>query len=125
MSKPVLVIGNKNYSSWSLRPWLLLKHLGVDFDEVRIPLYVEGAKERILEYSPGGKVPVYIDGGVIVWESLAIMEYLAESHPSVWPAGQGSEGGGAVRRGRDARRVHGSQGQDAAQLQGPPAGGSP
>ena len=88
MSKPVLVIGNKNYSSWSLRPWLLLKHLGVDFDEVRIPLYIEGSRERILEYSPAGKVPVYIDGGVIVWESLAIMEYLAESHPSVWPAGR-------------------------------------
>lgn len=86
MPKPVLVIGNKNYSSWSLRPWLLLKHLGVEFDEVRIPLYVDGAKERILEFSPAGKVPVYIDGDVTIWESLAIMEYLAESHPSVWPA---------------------------------------
>jgi len=86
MPKPVLVIGNKNYSSWSLRPWIMLKHLGVDFDEVRIPLYVEGMKERILEYSPAGKVPVYIDGGAVVWESLAIMEYLAESYPGVWPA---------------------------------------
>ncbi|MGD9653428.1 MAG: glutathione S-transferase family protein [Candidatus Dadabacteria bacterium] len=88
MPRPVLVIGNKNYSSWSLRPWIMLKHLGVDFDEVRIPLYIEGSRERILEYSPAGKVPVYIDGGVTVWESLAIMEYLAESRPGVWPAGK-------------------------------------
>lgn len=88
--KPVLVIGNKNYSSWSLRPWLLLKHLGVDFDEVRISLYVEGSREKILEYSASGKVPTYIDGGVTVWESIAIMEYLAEGHPSVWPADRGA-----------------------------------
>ena len=86
MAKPLLVIGNKNYSSWSLRPWIMLKHLGVDFDEVRIPLYVEGSKEAILTYSPAGKVPVYIDGGVTVWESLAIIEYLVESYPQVWPS---------------------------------------
>jgi len=86
MPKPVLVIGNKNYSSWSLRPWIILKHLGVDFDEVRIPLYIEGSREKILQYSPAGKVPVYIDGGVTVWESLAIIEYLAESYPQVWPS---------------------------------------
>lgn len=85
MPKPLLVIGNKNYSSWSLRPWIMLKHLGVDFDEVRIPLYIEGSRERILEYSPSGKVPLYVDGGVRVWESLAIIEYLAESYPNVWP----------------------------------------
>jgi len=85
MPKSVLVIGNKNYSSWSLRPWIMLKHLGVDFDEVRIPLYIEGSRERILEYSPSGKVPLYVDGGVRVWESLAIIEYLAESYPNVWP----------------------------------------
>jgi len=86
MAKPLLVIGNKNYSSWSLRPWIMLKHLGVDFDEVRIPLYIERSRERILEYSPSGKVPLYVDGGVRVWESLAIIEYLAESYPKVWPS---------------------------------------
>lgn len=86
MPKPLLVVGNKNYSSWSLRSWIMLKHLGVDFDEVRIPLYIEGSRERILEYSPSGKVPLYVDGGVRVWESLAIIEYLAESYPQVWPA---------------------------------------
>ncbi len=86
MPKPVLVIGNKNYSSWSMRPWLALRHLGIDFDEVRIPLYIEGSKEKMLEYSPAGKVPVYIEAGVRVWDSLSILEYLAEKHPSLWPA---------------------------------------
>ena len=86
MAKPVLVIGNKNYSSWSMRPWLALKHIGIDFDEVRIPLYIEGSRDEILKYSPAGKVPVYIDGGVRVWDSLSILEYLAERHPSLWPA---------------------------------------
>lgn len=86
MAKPVLVIGNKNYSSWSMRPWLALRHLGIAFDEVRIPLYVEGSSEEIRKYSPAGKVPVYIDGGVRVWDSLSILEYLAEKHPSLWPA---------------------------------------
>ena len=86
MPKPVLVIGNKNYSSWSMRPWLALKHLGIGFDEVRIPLYIEGSREEILKYSPAGKVPVYIEDGVRVWDSLSILEYLAEKHPSLWPA---------------------------------------
>ncbi len=86
MPKPLLVIGNKNYSSWSMRPWLALKHVGIDFDEVRIPLYTEGHKEKILGYSPAGKVPVYIEDGVTVWDSLSILEYLAERHPSLWPA---------------------------------------
>jgi glutathione S-transferase len=69
-----------------MRPWLTLKHLGVVFDEVRIPLYVEGSSEEIKKYSPSGKVPVYIDGGVRVWDSLSILEFLAEKHPSLWPA---------------------------------------
>ncbi len=86
MAKPVLVIGNKNYSSWSMRAWLALRHLGIDFDEVRIPLYVEGSSEEIRKYSPSGKVPVYIDGVVRVWDTLSILEYLAEKHPSLWPA---------------------------------------
>lgn len=81
-----LVIGNKNYSSWSLRAWLMLKQAGIDFEEIPVPLYAEGYKERILAYSPSGKVPCLIDGDAVVWDSLAIGEYLAEKHPSLWPA---------------------------------------
>src|SRR5450759_2038741 len=86
MSKPLLVIGNKNYSSWSLRAWLMLKHAGVDFDEVRISLFVAGYKEKLFSYSPAGKVPVYHEGDLLVWDTLAIGEYLYENHPSLWPA---------------------------------------
>ena len=82
----LLVIGNKNYSSWSLRPWLAMKVLGIAFDEVRIPLYQPGSKERILGYSKAGKVPILRDGDTVVWDSLAILEYLAERHPQLWPA---------------------------------------
>lgn len=80
-----LVIGNKNYSSWSLRPWIAMKVLGIAFDEVRIPLYQPGSKERILGYSRAGKVPILKDGDTVVWDSLAILEYLAEKHPQLWP----------------------------------------
>ena len=86
MSGLVLVVGNKNYSSWSLRPWLAMKLLGLEFEEQRVSLYVPGAKERLLGYSPAGKVPILIDRERRVWDSLAILEYLAESHPSLWPA---------------------------------------
>lgn len=86
MAAPLLVVGNKNYSSWSLRPWLAMKVLGIPFQELRIPLYGKGSKERILAYSPAGKVPCLADGELRVWDSLAIMEYLAERHPGVWPA---------------------------------------
>jgi glutathione S-transferase len=82
----ILVIGNKNYSSWSLRPWIAMKVLGLKFEERRIPLYVPGAKEQILQDSPAGKVPVLIDGGTRVWDSLAILEYLAEKTGRLWPA---------------------------------------
>jgi len=84
----ILVIGNKNYSSWSLRPWVAMKVLGIEFQEKRIPLYGPGAKEEILLESPAGKVPILIDGGVRVWDSLAILEYLAEKHPQMWPSGR-------------------------------------
>jgi glutathione S-transferase len=82
-----LLIGNKNYSSWSLRPWLALTEFAIPFEEERIPLFVPGYKERILAASPAGKVPVLIDGEVVVWDSLAIGEYLAEKHRQldVWP----------------------------------------
>jgi glutathione S-transferase len=86
MSGLALVVGNKNYSSWSLRPWLAMKQLGLEFEERRISLYVPGAKEQLLGYSPAGKVPILIDGERRIWDSLAILDYLAESHPSLWPA---------------------------------------
>jgi glutathione S-transferase len=83
-----LVIGNKNYSSWSFRPWIAMKVAGIAFDEIVIPLYCDGSKERILAHSAGGKVPALQDGNVRIWESLAILEYLAEKFPAagLWPA---------------------------------------
>jgi glutathione S-transferase len=85
----LLVIGNKNYSSWSLRPWMALKVFGFEFDEVRVPLYGPGSKEQILKYSPAGKVPVLVDGKVTVWDSLSILEYLAERNRKLWPVDAG------------------------------------
>ncbi len=88
MAQYTLVIGNKAYSSWSMRPWLLMKQAGLAFDEVRIPLCQEGHDRKIREYSPAGRVPVLVDGAVTVWDSLAICEYLAERHAekNLWPA---------------------------------------
>jgi glutathione S-transferase len=83
-----LVIGNKNYSSWSMRPWLALRANNIDFEEVLIPLYTgEAGKKRILDVSRSGKVPVLIDGDVTIWDSLAIIEYLDERFPEkrLWP----------------------------------------
>jgi glutathione S-transferase len=87
MADLTIYLGNKNYSSWSLRPWLVLKRTTVDFDEVVIPLYQPGSRETILKYSPSGRVPALHHGGIIVWESLAICEYVAESFPNfeLWP----------------------------------------
>lgn len=87
MQSLILVIGNQNYSSWSLRPWLAMKHFGLDFEEIRIPLCQPGFSEQIRRYSPAGKVPVLQHGAVTVWESLAILEYLAETFPEHpwWP----------------------------------------
>jgi len=80
-----LYIANKNYSSWSLRPWLAMKVAGMAFTEERIALYGPASKEKILAFSPAGKVPCLIDGELHVWDSLAICEYLAEKHPDLWP----------------------------------------
>jgi glutathione S-transferase len=79
MTVRTLVIGNKNYSSWSLRPWLLLKHFGVDFDEVRLSLDTPSFQQQIGQWSPTGRVPVLIDRGTVVWDSLAIAEYVNEA----------------------------------------------
>jgi len=83
-----LVIGNKNYSSWSLRPWLLMQHAGIEFEEVQVRLFAGDFAAEIARYSPAGKVPVLIDGDIAVWDSLSIAEYLAEKFPAkkLWPA---------------------------------------
>ncbi|MBT5810332.1 MAG: glutathione S-transferase family protein [Rhodospirillaceae bacterium] len=81
-----LVIGNKNYSSWSLRPWLAMRAAGLDFTETVIPLDHDDTRSRILAHSPAGRVPVLHDGDVVVWESLAICEYIAEQYPTLWPS---------------------------------------
>jgi glutathione S-transferase len=84
----LLLIGNKNYSSWSLRPWIAMKVAGIPFDETVISLHAPDFKPRLAKLSGAGKVPVLIDGDVHVWESLAILEYLAEKFPQagLWPA---------------------------------------
>jgi glutathione S-transferase len=84
----ILVIGNKNYSSWSLRPWIAMRVLGIEFQEKYIPLYGPGARHEILLESPAGRVPILIDGATRVWDSLAILEYLAEKRPQLWPSGR-------------------------------------
>jgi len=83
-----LIIGNKNYSSWSFRPWLAMKVAGIPFEEEVISLDAKDFKERVSRFSGTGKVPALADGDVHVWESLAILEYLAEKFPDVqlWPA---------------------------------------
>ena len=87
MAELTLVIGNKSYSSWSLRPWLLLKQAGIAFREVYIPTHTPQSRAAILKHSPAGRVPVLHDGTITVWESLAICEYLAEQYPDkqLWP----------------------------------------
>ncbi len=82
-----LVIANKLYSSWSLRPWMVLKAFDIPFDDTVIPLRLPESKAAIQKFSPSGKVPVLIDGKVTVWESLAIIEYLAETYSerAIWP----------------------------------------
>jgi len=83
-----LIIGNKNYSSWSMRPWLVLRQAGIPFEAVRIPLYVPGSEIELTKWSPSGKVPALHDGDIRVWDSLAICEYLHERFPEqgLWPA---------------------------------------
>jgi len=83
-----LYIANKNYSSWSLRPWLLMKQLGIPFQESLQP-FIEGSNwVPFRQFSPNGRVPCLRDGDTVVWDSLAIVEYLAENHPAVWPSGR-------------------------------------
>lgn len=83
-----LVIGNKNWSSWSLRPWLAMRRFSLPFEEINVRLRLPESKAEILKYSPSGLVPLLLDGDLAVWDSLAILEYLAEEHPDkgIWPA---------------------------------------
>jgi len=87
-----LVIGNKNYSSWSLRGWLALAQAGLEFEEIRIPLSRPESKEQILHYSPSGKVPCLIDDGLTIFDSLAICEYINEQYAAgrLWPRDPGT-----------------------------------
>jgi glutathione S-transferase len=88
-----LVIGNKNYSSWSMRPWVALRANDIAFDEIFVPLYTgEADKRRILDFTHSGKVPALIDGDVTVWDSLSIIEYVAERFPEarLWPEDRAS-----------------------------------
>jgi glutathione S-transferase len=80
-----LYIGNKNYSSWSLRPWLLMTELGIEFEEKQVQVTGQGRSTIHEPYSPNGLVPCLHDGDIIVWDTLAICEYLYESFPQVWP----------------------------------------
>jgi glutathione S-transferase len=82
-----LIIANKAYSSWSLRPWILLAHFHIPFEEVVIPMDRPDTRARMLEHSPTGKMPALRDGAVEVWESLAVIEYIAEKYPdkAIWP----------------------------------------
>ena len=88
MSELTLVIGNKNYSSWSLRPWLALRHAGIAFTERLIPLFDENWKDAISAVSPSLRVPVLLHDGHAIWETLAILEYVHELFPEagLWPA---------------------------------------
>jgi len=81
-----LFIGNKNYSSWSLRPWVLMRELNIPFRENLVPFGGPQNPDAFRDFSPTGKVPCLVDGSITVWDSLAITEYLGERHTGVWPA---------------------------------------
>jgi glutathione S-transferase len=84
-----LVIGNRNYSAWSLRAWLFLRESGVAFEEIRIPLFTAEFAETVARYSPTGRVPVLLDGDLRIWDTMSIIEYVRERHPQAvgWPEG--------------------------------------
>jgi len=92
MTQPHLVIGNRTYSSWSLRPWFAMQVAGIEFTDEVIPLDEPETKQKIAAHSGAGRVPVLHHGNVTVWESLAILEYLAETWPDaqLWPAAPGA-----------------------------------
>jgi glutathione S-transferase len=85
-----LYIANKNYSSWSLRPWILMRALQIPFEEQLVPVEEGSCWDSYRRFSPNGRVPCLHDGAAVVWDSLAIVEYLAERHAGVWPADAGA-----------------------------------
>ncbi|MBV8566542.1 MAG: glutathione S-transferase family protein [Methylobacteriaceae bacterium] len=89
-----LILANKAYSSWSMRPWILLRHFEIPFEDVVIPLDRPETRDAILKYAPSGKCPSLQDGSVSVWESLAIIEHVAEAYPEkpIWPAAKDARG---------------------------------
>ncbi len=101
MAEFTLYLGNKNYSSWSLRAWLMMTHVGVAFDEIVIPLYQPESRAAILRHSPSGRLPCLHHGSTVVWDSLAIGEYMADLMPQaqLWPVGPHAR---AVARGVSA-----------------------
>lgn len=90
MADPVLYIGNKNYSSWSFRPWIGLRVANIAFDEKLVPFDMPAGNPAFKAFSPTGKVPVLIDGDLTIWESLAILDHVARKHPQagLWPENQ-------------------------------------
>ncbi len=88
MQKMTLVIGNKNYSSWSLRAWLMLRQAGISFEEIRIPLFQSDSRAQLTQWSPSGLVPALHHGALKIWDTLAIGEYINELYPEkrLWPA---------------------------------------
>jgi glutathione S-transferase len=85
MAPLTLVIGNKNYSSWSLRAWLFMKHVGVEFQEILVALDTSDTRDQLDRYGPSGRVPVLRQGKLCVWDSLAICEYIVELSGKGWP----------------------------------------
>lgn len=87
MADPVLYIGNKNYSSWSFRPWIGMRVAGIAFQEILVPFDMAAGNPAFKAFSPTGKVPVLVDDGLTVWESLAILDHVARTHPQsgLWP----------------------------------------
>lgn len=81
-----LIIANRNYSSWSMRPWVLMRALGIGFTELQLAFHLNHGDGAIAKFSPSARVPCLVDGETRVWDSLAIVEYLAERHPGVWPS---------------------------------------
>ncbi|MEM9117576.1 MAG: glutathione S-transferase family protein [Cyanobacteria bacterium P01_F01_bin.56] len=83
-----LIIGNKNYSSWSLRAWLFLKQSQIEFEEIKLALFTQQWEAEIKRYTPAGKVPVLLDGDIAIWDTMAIMEYVRENFPNPvgWPS---------------------------------------
>lgn len=88
MSKLTLIIGNKNYSSWSLRPWVFLKQNQIEFEEKRVALFTQKTDQELAEYNSDSKVPILKDGDLVVWDSMSILEYISEKYMNSngWPA---------------------------------------